>query len=268
MQRITQARAKNKTAGDPIYLPFKNFTEADVHIRKGQLTLIAAGPASGKSAIAQAIAQRGDDKGNLERTFYFSADSTAWDLYTRAAAIATNRTIGDIEDELNTVGPGRLNEVINAATSHMMTDFQSSPNDDYVIGQIEAYADLYGRYPDIIVMDNLKNLELGNGEDEFRALEDATVFLHDLAKDTGAAVIALHHVVGAMEDGFSQIPLSGLRGKVGKTPAMVITLWKRLVGGKTMLNASVVKNRSGKTSAAGDFYLPLHIDLERMSFRG
>lgn len=269
MQRLTQARAKNKAAGEPIFMPFKNMKAGGTFIRRGQLTLVAAGPGTGKSALVQSITQRGDEHGNKNSIFYFSADSSPWDLFTRAAAIETGRTIDDIERELETDGAARLNKVVDSATKHVMTDFRSDPDDLYVSNQLKAYLEVHGRYPDVIVMDNLKNLELGNGDDEFRALEDASVFLHEIAKDTNAAVIALHHVRGDLEDGFSQISLSGVRGKVSKTPSMVLTLWKRqMQSGGFLLNASVVKNRGGKADASGNLFYPLVADLSKMSFIG
>lgn len=238
-------------------------------IRRGQLTLIAAGPGTGKSALVQAITQRGDDQGNTNSVFYFSADSNAWHMFTRAAAIATGRTTSSIDEELHVTGSSRLDEVLNAATANTVFDFNSSPTDDRVLGQLEAYAELHGKYPDVIVMDNLKNLDTGNGDDEFRGLEDNCVFLDEIAKASGAAVIALHHVVGALEDGFSQIPLSGVRGKVSKTPATILTLFKTFSLTKEQpLNISIVKDRGGKMDASGSYYIPIYTDLERMSFRG
>lgn len=190
-------------------------------------------------------------------------------MFTRAAAIATGRTTSDVDQELHVTGSGRLDAVLNEATKNTVFDFNSSPTDERVVGQLAAYAELHGRYPDVIVMDNLKNLDTGNGDDEFRALEDNCVFLDEIAKTSGAAVIALHHVVGALEDGFSQIPLSGVRGKVSKTPAMILTLFKTFSLTKEQpLNVSIVKDRGGKMDASGSFYVPIMTDLERMSFRG
>jgi replicative DNA helicase len=271
IQRVTQARAKNTSAGEPILVPFRNFEQSKLFIRRGGLTLVAAGPGTGKSALVQAITQRGDGAGRTNSVFYFSADSSAWDLYTRAAAIATGRTTDDIEDELDTAGSARLNAVVNDATKHMMMDFSSAPTDEYVLNQLKAYAELHGRWPDVIVMDNLKDLVVGDGEDEFRALEDACVFLKQLASDTNAAVIALHHVTGQLEDGFSQIPLSGLRGKVSKTPAMVLTLHKgpiNPVSPAQQLRVSITKQRGGLADASGSYYVPLAMDLSRMAFDG
>ena len=252
-------------AGEPILTPFSVFDTCKLNIRKGGLTLVAAGPGTGKTALVHSIVQRGDDKGRTNSCIFFSADSTAWDLYTRAAAIATGRSMDDIEAEINEHGSARLDAVVDAATAHMWMSFRSDPDDQYVLEQCQAYAELYGAYPEIVVIDVLKCLEVGNGEDEFRSLEDACVFLHDLAKDTNAAVIALHHVRGDLEDGYSQIPLSGVRGKISKTPQTILTLHK---GMHSSLNVSVVKNRGGRADATGSLFAPLVADLSHMSFQG
>jgi hypothetical protein len=107
---------------------------------------------------------------------------------------------------------------------------------------------------------------MGVGEGEFQMLEEACVIMKGLARDTNAAVIALHHVSGALEDGLTAIPLSGLRGKIPKTPATVLTL-HRGEGGK-QLRVSPVKVRSGVADASGNWSLPIAIDLNRMSFTG
>ena len=130
---------------------------------------------------------------------------------------------------------------------------------------LEAYLELHGEFPEVIVMDNLKDLADDQDADEFRALEDAVMFLKDLARDAGAAVLTLHHVGGAFEDSTQAIPLSGLRGKVSKTPALIFTMHRP---SDDELRVSVVKNRSGKADASGRFWVPVGINLSRMEFRG
>lgn len=264
MIRVSQARQHDPMAGEPIITPISVLSQNKFYLRRGTLCLIAAGPGTGKSALIQAITQRGDDNGTVNSTFYFSADSSAFDMYTRSAAIATGRTTDDIEGELNKFGSDRLDPIVDAATKHMWFSYKSDPSDQYIVDQLQAYAELAGAWPEIIVIDNLKNCVVGDGVDEFRALEDTSVFLHDLAKDTGACVIALHHVRGDLEDGYSQIPLSGIRGKISKTPSSIWTLFK----GAHSLNVSVVKNRGGRADASGSLYASLVADLSRMSFQG
>jgi hypothetical protein len=115
----------------------------------------------------------------------------------------------------------------------------------------------------VIVVDNFKNLFAGGGG-EFEALEGNCEFLHELAKETGAAVIALHHVTGENEDGTKPIPMSGLRGKISKTPAVIWTLHRT----PSHLNISPVKNRNGKANASGAWTLPILADLGRMQYAG
>lgn len=266
--RASQARARNSHSGEPILSPFRNLNDAEVFLRKDGVILVAGGPGTGKTALVQSLVQRGDGKGKTNSVLYFSADSSPWDLYSRAAAIATGRELSDIEHEIKRDGPARLDVVVNDATKHMWMDFKNTPDDNHIADTLEAYAEIHGAYPEIVVMDNLKDCMVSETDDEWKALEDAMMFLKEVAKTTHACVIALHHVSGALEDGYSQIPLSGLRGKVGKTPAMVLTLHRELQGQRTMLNVSVVKQRSGRADASGRLFYPLLMDLSSMSFVG
>lgn len=244
--------------------------ESKTYFRKGQLTLVAAGPGSGKSAVVQYILQRGngcgvDDPTRLtNRTFYFSADSDQTTMWKRSAAIATGFTQDSIDEAIFEDNIEWLEYQVQRSAAHMRFDYNSSPTDSYVLDSIDAYASVYGSYPEVLVFDNLKNIVIDGAEGEFQALEEACGFLHDLARDTNAAVIALHHVTGEMEDGTKPIPLSGLRGKVSKTPEVVCTLHRR----EQNMFISPVKNRNGVADASGQWLLPVHVDLARMIFTG
>jgi hypothetical protein len=222
--------------------------------------------ATHNSAIVQAVVQRGNDHGQLNTALYFSADSDSATMFKRAAAIHSGWTQSDIEAILENGDAKGVEAAVNAATSHIRWSFESSPTEDMILLEIEAYAATFGAFPDILVFDNLKDIQMGVGEGEFQMLEEACVFLKGLARDTNAAVIALHHVQGSLEDGLTPIPLSGLRGKVSKTPAVVLTLHRNQDG--SHLNVSPVKVRSGTADASGRWFLPVAIDLSRMSFTG
>lgn len=226
--------------------------------------MIAAGPGTGKSAFIQAWLQRGDDVGRKNTVLYFSADSDSMTMYKRAAAIATGYTQDDIEDMIERGESAGLDAHVNEATKHMWWDYKSSPESEDVLREVAAYLEVYGEYPQVIVMDNLKNLFAGDGT-EFEALEQNCEFLHELAKDTNAAVVVLHHVSGLdNENGVAPIPMSGVRGRVTKTPEVVLTLHRTA----THLNVSPVKNRNGKAQASGQWFMQLAADLSRMSYSG
>lgn len=267
MLRLSQARRKDSNAGQPIENPFSIVHSTESHIRRGQLTLIAGGPGTGKTAVLHNIIQRGNGKEGDEKRvntcLYFSADSDANTIFKRAVAIETGWEQSEIERLLREGRQAELDAIVDQAAGHFEWSFRSSPDDSDVQKEVEGYGTKHNEYPQIIVLDNLKNLYAGGGG-EFEALEGNCEFLHMLAKDTGAAVIALHHVVGEAEDGVKPIPLSGLRGKVSKTPAVVWTLYRS----PSHLNISPVKNRNGRADASGSWSLPILADLGRMQYAG
>lgn len=270
MLTLNQGRRKNAAAGEPLHLPFQVLNESRTYLRKGQLSLVAAGPGSGKTALVHNILQRGngapvgDPSRLVNKTLYFSADSDSTTIWKRAAAMATGYTQDAIDQFIFSGNIAELEEAVRLAGNHMRWNFESSPTDEYMLNQIEGYASVMGAYPDVICLDNLKNLSIDGVDGEFQALEEGCAFLHDLARDTNAAIIVLHHVTGENEDGQKPIPLSGLRGKVSKTPEVVFTLHRR----EGSMFISPVKNRNGIADASGQWLLPLQVNLSTMSFIG
>lgn len=233
-----------------------------MHIRRGQLSLVAAPGGTGKTALVQSIVQRGDDHGVTLPTLYFSADSDAVTVFQRSAAMATGYELPEVERLMREGGMQMLEERVRSATSHIRWNFKSSLELDDIMDEIEAYAHVYGEYPSIMCFDNISNITSGE-PDEFRDLQEVSFFLHDLARDTGAACIALHHVAGSFEDSGKPIPMSGIRGKISKTPELILTLYRA-----SGLNVSVVKNRVGRADPSGGFFVTLNADYARMSFEG
>lgn len=270
MLTLNQGRRKNAAAGEPLHFPFQVLNESRSYFRKGQLSLVAAGPGSGKTALVHNILHRGngapvgDPNRLVNRTLYFSADSDSTTIWKRAAAMATGFTQDAIDQFIYSGNITELEEAVRESANHMRWDFESSPSDEYILNTIEGYASIFGAYPEAICLDNLKNLSIDGVDGEFQALEEGCGFLHDLARDTNAAVIALHHVTGENEDGLKPIPLSGLRGKISKTPEIVYTLHRR----ESQMFVSPVKNRNGIADASGQWLLPLTVNLSTMSFIG
>lgn len=263
MQSILQARSQNSNLGEPIPLPLSGLIEHGVQIRRGQLTMIAAGPGSGKSAFIQALLHHGGGRNARSSVLYFSADSGPEVMHERAAALSTRLDMDTIREMALAGNVSHVEAEIAAKHSHIQYDFTSSPTQEHVLRELEAYLELHGDFPDVIVMDNLKDLADDQDADEFRALGDASVFLKDLARVTGSATVALHHVGGPFENGDEPIPLGGLRGKISKDAALIITLHRP---DSSSMRVSVVKNRGGRTDPTGRFWVPLNVDLSRMSF--
>lgn len=265
MQDLLQARRKNLTLGEAIPLPLKGLIEHGVQIRRGQLTMVSAGPGSGKSALIQAVLHHGGGKGHRPSVLYFSADSGPEVMFERSAALSTGLDMDTIREMADKGNLSHVEAEIRAKHGHIQYDFTSSPTQEHVLQELEAYLELHGEWPDVIVMDNLKDLADDQDADEFRALGDASVFLKDLARVTGSATVALHHVGGPYENGDEPIPLGGLRGKISKDAALIITLYRP---DNSTMRVSVVKNRGGRTDPTGRFWVPLEVNLSKMEFRG
>lgn len=264
MQNLVQARKQSQSLGEPLSLPIQGLYDHDIHIRKGQVTMVAAAPGSGKSMLVQALLHAGRG-GRKNTVLYFSADSGPEVMHERAGALSTDLDQGTIREMTERGNTATVDAAIQVKHSHVTYSFRGSPSEDYIIDELTAYVELHGRFPEAIVVDNIKDLADDEDADEFRALEDAVMFMKDMARDTGAAVIGLHHVAGHLEDGESPIPLSGIRGKISKTPALILTLYRP---SSEVLRVSVVKNRNGKAEASGAFWVPLEIEPGRMKFRG
>ena len=263
MLSLNQGRRRNTGSGTPLYSPFGALNSAEVFIRKGQLTMITAAPGVGKSAVIQSVLQRGNDLGQHNRSLYFSADTDEATMWVRAAAIATGYETSDIERDVRQGTVSGYEAEVRASCSHMEFVYDTSPTGEDILRQMEAYAVKYGAYPEVFVMDNLSNCYAGDGE-EFQALQGNLDFLHDLARDTKAAVVTLHHTIGEYTNGDKPIPRAGIRGKLDKTPELILTLHRR----GEQLYVCPIKNRTGKADPRAEWSLPLYADLARMHFQG
>lgn len=224
--------------------------------------MIASGPGVGKSALALLMAIRSDAKG-----IYMSADSDPSTQYSRSVAILTGDQVSGVQQEMEKNNVSKFNEVL-AQIGHLRFDFDAGPTLADIEEVVYCYGILHGRWPEILVLDNLSNAVDETGGDGFVALENILSFLHEMARKTNACVIVLHHLTGEWEDGINPAPLSGLRGKVSKLPELILTLYRKVDPdgfGAEQLGIAVVKNRNGKASAAGRMVLVLDMDLETMS---
>lgn len=186
-------------------------------------------------------------------------------MHKRAAAVATGYTQDDIEQILNEGDSSGIEAAVTANAGHMFWSFETTPDPDHIEIELNAYLEVMGDWPEVLVFDNLKNIFLGGDAGEFEALEQICEYLHNLARDTNCAVIALHHVAGEQnENGMVPIPLTGVRGRVTKTPEVVLTLHRT----DQHLNISPVKNRNGKAQASGKWFLQISSDLSRMAYSG
>lgn len=251
------------SAGDPLPAVWDALEQKGTTPRRGQLVLVCAGPGTGKSAFVLAYALK-----SKVPTLYFSADSDAFTQLSRSVSILSgwplekstkavrNEDIGDVADELDPI-PIRFN-------------YKASPSLDVIEESLAAYDALYEDFPALIIVDNITNVrtDSSEGDDPFSGLEGLMDYLHEMARETGACVIGLHHVTGPHNDGDKPIPLSGIKGQIGRVPEMILTLHRISDGyGADCLNVSTVKNRGGKADPSGNDFASLEFAGETMQIR-
>lgn len=265
MLTLSRAKRSSQGAGDPLPTVFQALAANGVHIRQGQLCLIAAAPGVGKSLVSLTKAVRAEVP-----TFYASADSDEFTMYVRAAAMLTGWTVDECEAAIRGTDEGA--RTIEAALDGMhMVRWSFEPSIDYndLEDHLEAFAGTYGDWPKLIVVDNLKDLADPDGE---TSLADRCKYLKVIARHTNAAVIALHHVTGEYDDGNKPVPLSGLMDKISKIPEVILTLHRNpsavTFDGRQHLFVCPVKNRGGKADPSGSWGIPISAFMDRMRLEG
>lgn len=260
MITLGQSASIRGFAGDPLPVVWNNLAELGTGFRRGQLALVAAGPGTGKSAFVLSYALR-----SKVSCIYFSADSDAYTQLARSLAIAGGLSMAESEELARFGDPDKITEI----TKDIPIRFSYNPTPDlkHIQDQVLAYEEVYGDFPELIVVDNALDVELTGADGELsQALDALMAWLHDLARTTESCVIVLHHVTGTYNDAAQPIPLSGVKGQIGRVPELILTLHKNPdpYGMADGLNVSTVKNRGQRADPSGQTFAELVFDGSRM----
>ncbi|MFF8629667.1 AAA family ATPase [Streptomyces werraensis] len=250
---LTQSLLVKGAAGEPLPSPFRGLARHEVEFRRGEFSLVAAGPGTGKSLFALNLALHG----NIP-VLYFSADSNAATQLTRATALLTGENVRDVKRKLLSDDFGDY--LVDLSKRWWIRfDYNARPTLADIELNLRAYFEVFGMFPHLIVVDNITNVSgdnpAGDAESFTFGLEAMCEYMSDMARVTGAHVLSLHHVTGEHSDGLSPIPLSGVKGKIGRVPNVIITLFKEIDGmDGRIIHASPVKNREGFEDSSGQTY--------------
>ena len=209
-------------------------------------------------------------------TVYFSCDSDITTVGIRAGTMATKgMSTREVEEKILARDQDTLEE-LDRSTEHIWWCFDSSPTCQDIEHELEAYAMVTGRYPSLIIVDNLMDISF-RGLEERQGQDAVLDYLKQLATRTQAAMVVLCHVVASGRDvdsdgrqifvdystGKHPIPLSGLMNKIDKRPRLVLTLYQHDVN---VLGICVVKNNNGWRDAEGKNPVLVPWIQERMVF--
>jgi replicative DNA helicase len=247
-------RAWNSTTTKATPLPdvWNDLKSKQIRFRRGQVCMVAAAPNAGKSMFALIYAIKADVP-----TLFFSADTDIATVMMRTAAHISGHNQTLVEENLNKSThfyDSKFDQVKN-----IQWVFDSSPSLDDIEMEIKAYIELYGIPPELIVIDNLMNVA-AESDNEWAGLRQIMVELHDMARQTEACVMVLHHVSEQSEYGSTTEPphRRSIHGKVSQLPAMILTLGYEPI--QSLLRVAAVKNRFGKHTADGKDYVSLFVN--------
>ena len=261
MLTLGQSAAVKGSAGEPLPTVWKSLEDAGTRFLRGQLALVAAGPGTGKSAFVLSYALRAGVS-----CLYFSADSDAFVQVSRSLAILGDIDMKQSGELILDKSHGKIEDIIGNVPIRF--SYNPSPTLTHIENQLLAYEELYGDFPELVVVDNALDVVMeGSEDDQSRSLDSLMAWLHDMARTTEACVIVLHHVTGPYNDANQPIPLSGVKGQIGRVPELILTLHKQPgeYGWADQLCVSTVKNRGQRADPSGQSFVPLEFDGYRMS---
>ncbi len=253
MRTLARAVGTKDIGGEPLPSVFRTFDVNKVIFRRSEVSMIAGTPGAGKSTLALAVALR-----SKVPTLYVSADTNAHTMAMRLLSMIINKPQSEAEMLLvDDVENSR--KIINNSSGHIFWSFESAPTLSDLDQEVEAFEELWGCAPTLIVIDNLMDIANDGGE-EFAAMRSTIKELKYLARDTNAAVLLLHHTKESYVGNPCQ-PRSALQGMVAQLPALICTVGTNAPG---FIAVAPVKNRYGKADPTGDTAFWLQFNPEIM----
>lgn len=238
LSRIAQRPQETGAFLPDVFTPLAN---KGIRLREGTVTFIAGVAGAMKTGLALYWV------GRLGRpALYFSADSEPFEMLERAAAMVTGDSMTQVR-----ANPSAYAEALDSLPIRMV--FEDSPSYDDLLLEVAAYAEVHGRFPETIVIDNLLNLT-GENENEWASHRDHAKVIHKITRITKATVIVLAHMgEDKVDPSQNPQPRTKLQGKVSQLPKVILSL---AFDGQR-LKVAAVKNRFGPGDASGHNYAEL-----------
>jgi len=248
---VTLARRilRDMAAGDPLPDVYPCLAAASIRLRRSNLHEVAGQPGSMKTMFVLDWVRRLGVP-----TLYFSNDSDESTVASRMLAAATRQPSEKTEGYLRTAREWSAGKL--AGFDHVRWSFDPLPSLDEIDLEMEAFNEVYGEYPHLVVVDILGNVSYYEDSDHG---SDARIlqYLHASARSSGAAFLVVHHTTEAVQ-GFPCPPRSAILNKQAKLPVLILTV---AVQGDSFFIAPV-KNRHGYQDASGRGAIQMQVNPE------
>ena len=204
------------------------------------MTQFAGPPGAGKSTLALAIAVLSGVP-----TLYASMDTHEATMALRTTAMVTGLPQLEVENRIRQDSSWAA-QILASKASHITWMFDSSPSLQDLADEIALYREVQGDNMQLLVVDNMIDVTHESG-DEFSSLRSLARELKWWARETGAAVLALHHTSESYT-GNPCPPRAALHGKIAQIPSLICTLAAPSDG---VMAIAPVKNRYGPADPSG-----------------
>jgi len=206
--------------------------------RHGQVVMVAGRSGSMKSTFALwLVEQWGLD------TLYFSADMTAFQASMKLASLRTQQRIERIEEAVRKDGAGEFERALEG--TRVQFSFHTPIRWERVMDELNAWVTAYNRFPQVIVLDNLMDIE--GAEADYSEQMFAMQVVSDLSRETGATVLILHHASDKSWDAAGKpfLPPGRQEVKGGLSEKPELSLSVAFNPNTFELNVAPIKNRLG-----------------------
>lgn len=246
MKTLANSARRVAKEGGGTYLPaaFTALESAGIRVRMGTATFIMGPAGAFKTGFTVAYVL----KLGLP-TLYCSADAEDFEIVERVAANVTGTPMNTVSKD-----HAQYAEAL-AGLEHLRFCFDDSPTYDDLVLEICAYAEVFGDFPKVIVIDTLMKVT-GQNEDEWASLRDTAQVIHKIARVTGAAVLVLAHASDDRTDPTTPAPRKSLQGKVSQLPKVILSV--ALHGDE--LRICPVKTKWGREDPSGQMFTTLYVD--------
>lgn len=240
-------------SGEPLPDPYRSLAAAGIRFRRGCLHMVAGLTGSMKTMwMLDTVKRMG------VRSLYLSNDSNEVTVAERLLASAVNRPTSQVAQDLS--GDPAWAASILAQHDNIRWSFDPGPTLDDIDLEMEAFAEVYGDYPDLLVVDVLKNISYYEDSDH-GAYGRVLQFLHTLARSTNTAVVVVHHCTEASNAN----PCPSRRDilqKQNELPVLILTVGVRGAD----FHVAAVKNRHGSQDPSGFTTHRLRVDPQTCTF--
>jgi len=238
MRRLSRAIKTASQGGATLPTVWRSLAEQQIAFRRGEVSMVAGPPGSGKSTFALSLAVHAQVP-----TLYISADTHSHTMSLRLLAMITGRPQQEVEPLMEADREWAA-QMLKPA-DHIMWEFDSAPTLKDVEDAVLASRERLGQDVELIVLDNAVDVTL-DGQDEWGGLRTLMRELKWWARETGAAVVVCHHTSQGVP-GNPCPPSSSLHGKIAQTPSLILTVYNQIAS----MGVCAVKNRYGPADATG-----------------